>query len=319
MNSAVNSAMNDAMDSAAQTSAIEVQSLTKSYGQQIACNAVSLDIAVGTTFGLLGPNGAGKSTLIRMLMGLTPGDSGRISILGCDNLRSTQLRQRVGYVPELHYIYRWMTVREVLDFVGRLYERWDNELAESLLTSFQLPINKRVSKLSKGMTAKLGLILALAYHPELLILDEPTSGLDPIIREDFLESVLRSHARQDRTILFSSHHVDDVERVSDEVGIMVHGRLVVRGSPDDLRQRIKRIRVVLKDGRLPATAPEQTLHQKLARREWTLTVDHFSCELLRKIEMDNDAISLDVIDLNLEEIFKDVVRGLEHASETEAA
>lgn len=166
------------------------------------------------------------------------------------------------------------------------------------------------------MTAKLGLLIALAHHPQLLILDEPTSGLDPVIREDFLESVLQSHARSDRTILFSSHHVDDVERVSDEVGIMVQGRLVVRGSVDELRGRIKRIRVVLQDGRLPNRVPSSTLHQKLARREWTLTVDHFSVDLLRQIEVDNDPVSAEVFDLNLEEIFKDVVRGLDARTES---
>ena len=296
-------------------SAISVRGLTKRYGKQLACNSVDLDISVGKTFGLLGPNGAGKSSLIRMLMGLIPNDAGVVSILGSKDLRASALRQKVGYVPELHYIYRWMTIDHVLRFVGPLYENWDAELAGSLVDKFQLPLTKRVSALSKGMTAKLGLLIALAHHPELLILDEPTSGLDPVIREDFLESVLQSHARPDRTILFSSHHVDDVERVSDEVGIMVQGGLVVRGSVDELRSRIKRIRVVLKDGRLPNRSPSSMLHQKLSRREWTLTVDQFSTDLLRQIEMDNDPFSIEVFDLNLEEIFKDVVRGLETRAE----
>jgi ABC-2 type transport system ATP-binding protein len=295
--------------------AIAIRSLTKRYGKQLACNSVDLDISVGKTFGLLGPNGAGKSSLIRMLMGLIPKDAGSISILGCTDLWASQLRQKIGYVPELHYIYRWMTIDQVLRFVGPLYENWDAELASSLAEKFRLPLAKRVSTLSKGMTAKLGLLIALAHHPKLLILDEPTSGLDPVIREDFLESVLQSHARPDRTILFSSHHVDDVERVADEVGIMVQGRLIVRGSVDGLRSRIKRIRVVLQDGRLPHRPPNSTLHQKLSRREWTLTVDQFSTDLLQQIEMDNAPVSVEIFDLNLEEIFKDVVRGLETFTE----
>lgn len=296
--------------------AISVRGLTKRYGKQLACNSVDLDISVGKTFGLLGPNGAGKSSLIRMLMGLIPKDAGEVTILGGGDIRASELRQKIGYVPELHYIYRWMTIEQVLNFVSPLYENWDTEIADSLVDKFQLPKSKRVSALSKGMTAKLGLLIALAHHPQLLILDEPTSGLDPVIREDFLESVLQSHARPDRTILFSSHHVDDVERVSDEVGIMVHGKLVVRGSVDELRERIKRIRVVLKDGRLPGSVPVSTLHQKLARREWTLTVDNFSADLLRQIEVDNDPVSTEVFDLNLEEIFKDVVRGFDARTES---
>ena len=303
----------------AETPAIQAHKLTKRYGEQIACRGIELNIAMGTTFGLLGPNGAGKSTLIRMLMGLIPSDSGEIAILGRSNLQSPDLRQKIGYVPELHYIYRWMTIREVLRFIQPLYPQWDAELAASLLDKFQLPTTKRVGSLSKGMTAKLVLLLALAYHPQLLILDEPTSGLDPIIREDFLESVLQSNIDGGRTILFSSHHVDDVERVSDEVGIMVHGRLIVRGAPDELRQRIKRIRVVLQDGKLPTVVPPQRLYQRLSRREWTLTVDDFSCELLCQLESDNSAASVEVIDLNLEEIFKDVVRGFDSIANPESA
>jgi ABC-2 type transport system ATP-binding protein len=295
--------------------AITVRGLTKRYGKQLACNSIDLDIRVGKTFGLLGPNGAGKSSLIRMLMGLIPSDAGIVSILGSEDQRASAMRQKIGYVPELHYIYRWMTIQQVLSFVSPLYDHWDAELADSLVDKFQLPMSKRVSALSKGMTAKLGLLIALAHQPELLILDEPTSGLDPVIREDFLESVLQSHARPDRTILFSSHHVDDVERVADEVGIMVQGQLVVRGSVDELRERIKRIRVVLYDGRLPSKAPTSTLHQKLSRREWTLTVNHFSADLLQQIEVGNNPVSLEVFDLNLEEIFKDVVRGFEARTE----
>jgi ABC-2 type transport system ATP-binding protein len=178
--------------------------------------------------------------------------------------RSANLRERVGYVPELHFIYRWMTVHEVLCFASELYKHWDFALVACLLTKFALPENKRVSTLSKGMTAKLGLILALSHHPELLILDEPTSGLDPIIREDFLESVLHSQTENNKTVFFSSHHVDDVERVSDTVGIMVNGSLVIQGSPDELKQRIKRLRAVLKDGKLPKRPPTEMIHQSLS-------------------------------------------------------
>lgn len=288
---------------------IVVSGLTKRYGKQVACNGIDLCISSGRTFGLLGPNGAGKSTLIRMLMGLTESDAGRASILGCEDLRSSDLRQRVGYVPELHFMYRWMTIREILEFVSPLYVHWDAGLAKDLVDKFELPMRKRISSLSKGMTAKLGLLLALAHHPDLLILDEPTSGLDPIVREDFLESVLQNHTNSNRTVLFSSHHVDDVERVADEVGIMVHGRLVVYGSPDELRARIKRIRVVLQDGRLPSQLPKQTIQQKLQRREWLLTVRDFSSDIVCQIEEENDPVSVTVIELSLEEIFKDLVRG----------
>jgi ABC-2 type transport system ATP-binding protein len=304
------------MISAPDTAAIEVRELTKRYGGVLACDSINLSVRQGATFGLLGPNGAGKSSLIRMLMGLTAIDSGEVTLFGENaNSRTQEMRCRIGYVPELHFIYRWMTIKEVLGFVSTLYDRWDNDLANDMLSRFELSPNKRVSALSKGMTAKLGLLIALAPNPDLLILDEPTSGLDPIIREDFLESVLQSHSCKGRAILFSSHHVDDVERVADEVGILVNGRFAVQGTVDELRSRVKRIRIVLPDGKLPARVPAEAVYQRLARRDWTVTVDPFSDELFDQLQSENHAVSGEVIDLNLEEIFKDVVRGRKPQSE----
>jgi ABC-2 type transport system ATP-binding protein len=304
------------MNSASDATAIKVRELTKRYGGVLACDSINLSVRQGATFGLLGPNGAGKSSLIRMLMGLTAIDSGEVTLFGeTANFRTPEMRCRIGYVPELHFIYRWMTIKEVLGFVSRLYDRWDNDLANDMLSKFELSPQQRVSALSKGMTAKLGLLIALAHNPDLLILDEPTSGLDPIIREDFLESVLQSHLCKRRAILFSSHHVDDVERVADEVGILVNGRFAVQGTVDELRSRIKRIRIVLPDGKLPARVPAEAVFQRLARRDWTVTVDPFSDGLFEHLQSENHAVSADVIDLNLEEIFKDVVRGRKPQSE----
>jgi len=293
--------------------------ITKRYGTTLATNALELSVRRGTTFGLLGPNGAGKSSAIKMLMGLSEIDEGSATVLGHNvQDRPADLRQRVGYVPELHFIYRWMTVGEVIHFVGSVYDRWDAEMAEDLRSKFELPTQKKVQSLSKGMVAKLGLLVALAHQPEVLILDEPTSGLDPVIREDFLESVLQSDSMGDRTVLFSSHHVDDVERVADEVGIMIEGQLALCGAVDTLRAQVKRIRCVMRDGRLPTTLPSEVLFQKIDRREWTVTVYPFSQELVSQIRSENAVEHTTVIDLSLEEIFKDLVRGRK-ASALEAA
>lgn len=295
--------------------AIEAKNLTKRYGSTLATNGLNLTVRRGTTFGLLGPNGAGKSSFIRMLMGLSDIDEGSATLLGFDvEERPTELRQRIGYVPELHFIYRWMSVGDVIQFVSALYKRWDKSLADELLTKFELPKKKKVKALSKGMVAKLGLLLALAHRPELLVLDEPTSGLDPVIREDFLESVLRSDALDNRTILFSSHHVDDVERVADDVGIMVDGQLVLCGAVDTVREQVKRVRFVLSDGTLPAKIPPEVIYQKLNRREWLVTIHPFSQELVEQIQAENPVENATVIDLSLEDIFKDLVRGRTHAN-----
>jgi|LakMenEpi03Aug12_release.lakeMendotaPanAssembly.Ray.scaffolds.fasta_scaffold09522_6 ABC-2 type transport system ATP-binding protein len=289
---------------------IELSGVTKRYGKKLACNKVDLTVREGTTFGLLGPNGAGKSSLIRILMGLSSADSGEVRLFG-ENARvhSPALRQRIGYVPEVHFVYRWMTVGEVLRFVRRLYPLWDRDLVEQMLSAFELPLKKKVGSLSKGMTTKLSLVLALAHNPDLLILDEPTSGLDPLIREEFLESVLQRHLCKGRTVFFSSHHFDDVERVADDVGIFVDGRFIALGRVDDLRSSIKRLQIVLPDGKLPVHIPEQVLFQRLSRRDWTVTVNPFTEELFEELIVRNHATGGNVIDLGLEEIFKDVIRG----------
>ena len=289
---------------------IELRSVMKRYGRKVACDNVDLVVREGSTFGLLGPNGAGKSSLIRVLMGLSPADSGKVQLFGENALlQNPSIRRRIGYVPEVHFVYRWMTVGEVLRFVSKMYPSWDKEAVEQMLSTFEMPLKKKMASLSKGMSTKLSLILALAHNPDLLILDEPTSGLDPLIREEFLESVLQRHLCKGRTVFFSSHHFDDVERVADDIGIFVDGRFIVLGSVEDLRRNIKRIQIVLRDGKLPTYIPEQVLYQRLSRRDWQVTVNPFAEELFEDLIMKNDATGGNVIDMGLEDIFKDVIRG----------
>ena len=296
--------------------AIELESVSKRYGSVAAVNQLSLAIKPGTTFGLLGPNGAGKSTTIRMLVGLSQCDQGRISILGRDSEnRTSDLKQRVGYVPEIHHLYRWMKVAEIVDFASSFYPTWDSELRDDLIEMFELPPDRKVKALSKGMTSKLGLLLALAHRPEVLILDEPTSGLDPLVREEFIDGVLMTGGESNRTTLFSSHHVDDVERIADEIGIMFNGQLIMHESVDDMRSRVKRIRAVLKDGSLPRSTPEQAIWQKVNRREWDLTIYPFADEVVKQVNHSNPIEQIDVIDLSLEEIFKDAIRGKKAAGQ----
>lgn len=290
--------------------AVVLRGVRKRYGRQIAVDALDLNIPRGMTFGLLGPNGAGKSSTIKMLVGLTAPDAGDIELLGCPaGRRGVELKRRIGYVPELHRIYRWMRVDELLRFTAAFYPRWDHDLSTSLLQMFDLPPRRKVKQLSKGMTSKLGLLLALAPQPELLILDEPTSGLDPLIRDEFLEGVLAAHGDDNRTMLFSSHHVDDVQRVADEIGIMDRGQMILREPLVTLHERVKLIRAVLADGHLPDWRPPQTLHEQLDRREWTLTVYPYEPETIERVRSANAIEQIDVFDLGLEELFKHIIRG----------
>ncbi len=292
------------------SSAVKLSGLSKRFGKQIAVDQIDLEIENGTIFGLLGPNGAGKSTTIRMLVGLTQPDDGEIELWGEPiEHRSMELKQRIGYVPELHRMYRWMTVQEIIGFTSTFYPGWDKSHCDQLLAQFELPIRRKVSKLSKGMTAKLGLLLALSCKPDLLVLDEPTSGLDPIVREDFLDGILRSRQAQNPTILFSSHHVDDVARISDRVGIMDNGRLILCEEASQISHRVQSVRCVLADGRLPQWMPPQTVWSRVNRRDWHLTVYPYEEGIVEQIKESNPVASLDVESLSLDEIFKHFIRG----------
>ena len=318
--------------------AIELFGLTKRFGRTLAVDNLSLKIPRGSTFGLLGPNGAGKSTTIKMLMGMLSITSGTAAVLGVNvQLDPVQVKQRVGYVPETHNIYRWMRVREVIGFCKSCFPTWNDQTAREMLDLFALDPEKKVKHLSKGMLTKLSLLLAVSHEPELLLLDEPLSGLDPIAREEFLDGVLRTICDRGQTVLISSHMLDDVRRLSDTIGILNNGRLVVHGSVDELLTSTKRIRATLRDGFRPSqplagktgTGSEPTsaggankasgevpvpvlsgvVWQRVEGREWTITVRDFSPEKVQQVRAIDGVERADVIDLGLEELFKDFIRG----------
>jgi ABC-2 type transport system ATP-binding protein len=292
------------------SAAIELIGLTKRFGATVAVDNLNLSIAAGTTLGFIGPNGAGKTTTIRMLMGMMRPTAGRARILGRDVLDDpAEMKQHIGYVPEMHFVYRWMRVRDAIGFCRSLFRGWNDERCGELLTLFELDPRKRVKQLSKGMLAKLSLLLALAHDPEVLILDEPTSGLDPLIREEFLDGVLRAICAEQRTVLFSSHTLSDVQRLADNVALIIEGRLMAHCPTDELVSGTKRIRVVLPNGGPPCEPPPGTLYQRLEQREWLLTVQGFSGGTLDYLHQRFPAKSVEVSDLGLEEIFKDFVKG----------
>ena len=290
--------------------AIELQSLTKRYGKTTAVDAIDLLVPNGTTLGLLGPNGAGKSTTLRMMMGLLRPTSGGMRVVGVDVMASPpEVKQRVGYVPETHHIYRWMTVTEVLQFAKACYRRWDSELCTELLDMFELSLQKRVRQLSKGMLAKLGLIVALAHKPDLLLLDEPLSGLDPIARDEFLDGVLKGICSGERTVMFSSHQLDEVNRLADTIAIMNSGRILVHCALEELLQSTKRVRAVIKNGRLPHSNSDAIVWQHVNRREWQVTIHPYADDVVEHLKAENPLTNVEVIDLGLDDIFKDFIRG----------
>ncbi len=216
--------------------AIATKDLSRRFGGTKAVSGVSLEVPRGSVCALFGLNGSGKTTLIRLLLGHLRPTSGTVRVLGRslgDEIR--EIRERVGYVAESRYLYDWMTVRETLDFTRAFHRDWDEAKADSLVERLHLPREQRVARLSRGHRARLCLTLALAYNPELIILDELTAGLDVVVRREVLRNVIEEISQEGRTVLFSSHSVDEVERLADRVAIMQDGRLLMQGPIDELK------------------------------------------------------------------------------------
>jgi ABC-2 type transport system ATP-binding protein len=225
---------------------ISVADLSCSFGDVQALRNVSLQIPQGSVFGLVGENGAGKTTLIKHILGLLRPQSGSVKTLSRDPVtESVEVLKRLGYLSEQRDLAGWMRIDELIRFTRSFYPGWDGDYANALLERFQLRREAVVKTLSQGQLAKTALLIALAYRPELLILDEPSSGLDPIVRREILEAILRTIAEQGRTVFFSSHLLDEIERVCDYVAIMHRGRVAATGQISEIKQRYRLLTVRL--------------------------------------------------------------------------
>jgi ABC-2 type transport system ATP-binding protein len=223
---------------------LRTSGLSLSFGRVRAVDNLNLTVRAGEVYGFLGRNGAGKTTTIRMLMGIIKADRGSMELFGEATRRTTiAQKRRIGYVSQGQFFYPWMTCRRLGRFVGGFYPTWDHAEFERLLRVLDVPHDRKVSALSGGMRVKLALALALSHRPEMLILDEPTAGLDPVARREFLEMVHRQARLHRRTTFFSSHLVDEIERVADRVGIIHRGQLCYEGRVDTLCDSVRRVRV----------------------------------------------------------------------------
>jgi ABC-2 type transport system ATP-binding protein len=223
---------------------VAVKSLTRRFGRKTALDSVSLEVPRGAVFGLVGANGAGKTTLIRHVLGLLRAQDGSVRVSGRDPVADpVGVLSRIGYLAEDNDLPGWMTIAELMRYTEAFFPGWDRAYAERLRRDFELDLNQKVKHLSRGQRSRAGLIAALAYRPELLVLDEPSSGLDPIVRRDILGAVIRTVAEEGRTVLFSSHLLDEVERVSDHIALLVQGKLAFCGQLEDLKARHHRLTV----------------------------------------------------------------------------
>lgn len=286
---------------------IETESLRKEFAGASALQGVDLRVPRGSIYGFLGRNGAGKTTTIKILLGMVRPTSGRTEVFGlnsADGQASVAIRARCAFVSEDKDLLEGMTVGEILRFTAGFYPRWREDLAAKYLRKFDLSAARVVKQLSKGMRAKLALILALARGAELLILDEPTSGLDPAVSEEVLQALVAHTGQEEATIFFSSHQIVEVEQIADRVSIMEQGRAVVSGTLDDLRESYRRIHLVF-EGEAPAefASPGVVRTRKQGR---TLSI-FASTENVVPAARALNPVSVDVSPVTLKEIFLETV------------
>ena len=207
---------------------IEIAQLTRHFGATDALAQVTLTFRRGGVYGLVGANGAGKTTLIRHVLGLLKAERGSVRVFDLDPVADpVGVLSRIGYLSEENDLPGWMRVDELMRYSRAFHPGWDDAYAEELRNAFALDPAAKIKTLSKGQKARAGLVVALAYRPELLVLDEPSSGLDPIVRRDILGAVIRTIADEGRTVLFSSHLLDEVEEVADHVTMIQRGKILM--------------------------------------------------------------------------------------------
>jgi ABC-2 type transport system ATP-binding protein len=228
---------------------IETRNLGRSYGHSEALHGLNLIVPEGCIFAFIGPNGAGKTTTIKVLMNLLEPTTGEALVLGVNSRKlKPRERQQIGYVSENQKLPDWMTVRQLMNYCRPFYPTWDKGLEQKLLRQFELPPDRKIKHLSRGMMMKAALLSSLAYRPKLLVLDEPFSGLDPLVRDEFVHGVLEVAQQDEWTVFISSHDINEVEQLADMVGIIDGGKMSFAEPTEALQGRFRRVEVILGDG-----------------------------------------------------------------------
>ncbi|MEZ4412954.1 MAG: ABC transporter ATP-binding protein [Gemmatimonadales bacterium] len=297
------------------TDTIQIRGLSYQV-QGFALRDLNLTVPAGAVYGFLGPNGAGKTTTIRLLLGLLRPEAGQIRVFGEDVPRDiVSILGRIGYVPERPHLYPNLTVAQAVRLHAAFHRRFDHAAAKNLAARFGLPMDRVLSRLSKGEMGKAMILLALAQRPDLLVLDEPTDGLDPVVRREALHAILDYVTETGATVLISSHLVHELERFCDWIGVLDQGTIVAELPMHDFKSGLKRLRVTA--GTSPAEAPFSVITRGdagIGGEVWT--VRGWQPEMASWF---GDAHPLrEVMDLDLEEAFVELLRSARNPSGREA-
>lgn len=278
-------------------------SIDKYLGGEKILDNVNLNVKKGSVYGLIGPNGAGKTTLIKTLVGIYEPENGEVSILREGIKDNTKIKSILGYVSDYQNFYPNFRIEEMVSFYRETYPLWNEDRYNDLSKIFKLDGKKKIKSLSKGMKTQLSLMLNFSISPKVLILDEPTSGLDPVIKKKVLDLIIDEVSGNETTVIIASHHLGELERVCDQIGIIYEGKIIMEDSIDNLKANVRKVQVAFKDG-LPDSIKNSPdiLNIENRGRVYELIVKNNMEKLLVEIEKWNPLL-LETIDMSLEEIF----------------
>lgn len=287
------------------TAAIQIENLSYAYGPAEAVHQLNLTVRPGRCYGLFGRNGAGKTTTMKCLLNLLRPKSGQIRVFGIDpGKNQVEAKKRLAYVPDQVAFYPWMSVRETLDYLASFRQNWNRKIEQELLERFRLDCAQRAANLSKGQRTQVALIAAVCAETDLLVLDEPTSGLDPIVRREFIETVIGAYQEGrpgQRAIFVSTHLISEFEGLIDEFTILDAGRAVLSLQADEARDRYRKIRA--RFATIPPTLKlDGAISTRTNGREVEIIANGASPALEQRLRAENPE-QLSTESLSLEEIF----------------
>ena len=276
---------------------LDLQNVTKNFGSVKALDDLTMSVPKGAVYGLVGPNGAGKSTAIRCLLGVYRPDSGSITLDGAPVYENPEAKARMGSVPDDIFYFPSATLEDMRRYYQGIYPKFDLEMYKKLFEAFELPKNVPLRRFSKGMQKQAAFHLTLCTRPEVLVLDEPVDGLDPVMRRQVWSLILSEVAKEETTVLISSHNLRELEDICDHVGIMDKGKMLLQRSLADMQGATHKLQIV---GEIPEGL--EVLHESRSGRLTTLVVRGAARDIEARAR-ESGSVYFDVLPLSLEEIF----------------
>lgn len=281
---------------------LQIINVSKSFPGKEAIKNINLEVRKGTIMGLVGPNGAGKSTLLRTIVDTYIPDSGEVKIKGENIKDNFDLKQTIGYVADRNDFFNSYKINDIVKYYKLAYNNFDIDKFYELNAIFEIPLNKKLSKLSKGNASRVAFMFAMSSKPELLVLDEPTSGLDPIVKRKFLQILVEDVSERGTTVVISSHNLNDLESICDQVVFLNDGEILKDNTLDNLKTSMKKLQIIFKD-----TAPSgfeswpEFINVTKLGRSYNIVTDNYSEELLTKLK-NNGALFIEELNLTLEDM-----------------